>query len=160
MNCHMLIQYTSRLKKLTLDNLCGQPYIKVIHCRNLEQNQGSMIYAYCVSSTLLNAKGCIIHVKYYLLYRMCYAWNSNIALKRTRLLRKELEAMDKNVENGNIDFDYWLSCMITIIFVNFPLIINIYILCGALYTSYFHTFVVCKICRRLKLRSWRNYANS
>ena len=132
----------------------------MIHCRNLEQNQGSMIYAYCVSSTLLNAKGCIIHVKYYLLYRMCYAWNSNIALKRTRLLRKELEAMDKNVENGNIDFDYWLRCMITIIFVNFPLIINIYILCGALYTSYFHTFVVCTICRRLKLRSQRNYANS
>ena len=45
-------------------------------------------------------------------------------------------------------------------FSNFPVIINIYILCGALYTSYFHTFVSSKICRQLKLRSCRNYANS
>ena len=79
----MLIQHTGRLKKLTRDNLCGQPYIKKIHCRNLEQNQGSMIYAYCVSSTLLNAKGCIVHVKHYIFYKTCYAWNVNTALKDT-----------------------------------------------------------------------------
>ena len=45
-------------------------------------------------------------------------------------------------------------------FCNFPLIVNIYILCGALYTSYQHTFDAIAIYRRLKVRSRHNYANS
>ena len=120
----MLIWYTSWLKKLTKDNLCGQPYTIVIHCKNLEQNQGSMIYAYCVSSTLLNAKGCIIHVKHHIFYKTCYARNVSTALKDTTQVScyvwKELSSMVKNLGNSNIDFDYRLKCIITIIFLTFP----------------------------------------
>ena len=82
----MLIWFKIRLKK-QLEYISYNLHVgwltQMIHCKNLEQNQGSMIYAYCVSSTLLNAKGCIIHVKHYIFYKTCYAWNVSTALKDT-----------------------------------------------------------------------------
>ena len=73
------------------------------------------LYAY-----FLNAKGCNIHVKYYFFYRMNYAWNAFNALNHIHKVDNQVCLTDKNSENGIIDSDIRLRCIIMIIFLTFP----------------------------------------